>query len=174
MIKVIKSKKGISMAMIVELMIILFAMFTTMSTFIVMQAITTKGKEKTLNTTSYSKQISAVFEDKYNGYLREYTKSGRYETDVKILDNSNSDFLEFYKDNGYTIKTEKTEENVSSYYSLWNNELKYEIVVEIDYVKLTSKVIFKKTLSTTIYFTEILKLDVVGPKYDIVDWKIRM
>ena len=188
--RVFKDKKGISIAMISQAMMIISAMFVIMSVFIVLNALTNKSKDSSTEIKIYCQQLSEDFISLNNQVLTEAIESSVINSwsEKEIMDNTLENFLDSYVGSsskysykiGYPLVV-KDAQNDKTIHSMYINDtgLKYEITIVVDYKINNISLTMKKSNSTINYFTcELGFSDVddlkANGEYDLLSWNLRI
>lgn len=184
--RLFKNKKGISIAMISQAMMIISAMFIIMSVFIVLNALTNKSKDNSTEIKIYCQQLSEDFISLNNQVLTEAIESSEINSwsEKDIMDNTLENFLNNYVGSsskysykiGYPLVA-----NDKTIHSMYINDtgLKYEITIVVDYNINNIALTMKKSNSTINYFTCELGFTSVDDlkangEYDLLSWNLRI
>ncbi|MBQ7307669.1 MAG: hypothetical protein IJW82_03985 [Clostridia bacterium] len=192
--RIVKNKKGVSIAMISQAMMIISSMFIIMSVFVVLNALTNKSKDNSTEVKIYCQQLSEDFISLNNQVLKEAIESSEINSwsEKDIIDNTLDNFLTNYvgSSSKYSYKTgyplvvkdpSNDTRTIQTVYAMFINdtELKYEMTIVADYDTNNISLTMKKSNSTINYFTCELGFEDVDTlkangEYSLISWNLRI
>lgn len=182
----LKSKKGVTIVMIMEAMVVISAMFLMMTTFIVVYSVADKTKKAKAEFRTDCYAIYQDFYDTSEGYV-DYLSQDQTQASLESIKSyytSSDKFVEKYKDSGYSL-VDTVNDDTSATYKLQNDAKKYIITVKltkrtmaginnVEKVTYISRVTVRKSYSTsTTTFIGQFEIDPTGPDMTLDIWNLR-
>lgn len=182
----IKSKKGVTIVMIMEAMVVISAMFLMMTTFIVVNSVADKTKK---NKSEFRVDCYAVYQDFYDT-SDQYVEFLSHDQTQASLDSIKSHYtssgkiIENYKSAGYSL-VDTTQDDTSVTYKLQNDSKKYIITIKLtkrtmaginnqEKTTYIARLTMKKSYSTsTTTFVTQFEIDPSGPTMNLDMWNLR-
>lgn len=182
----IKSKKGASIAIITQAMIIVFSMFMIISTFVVSDAVSNKNKKNYVELRTYCSQLGNDFIMKNEEFVWQ-NKAVINDVETLLTQSVDSFANSYIANNGYQegtngfVKENRDEHNnlESVVYSIMNLETgkKYEVKISLNFEEDNNTITLslKRTYSTTVYFVCTIQYNETNNSFfDLKVWNLKI